>query len=101
MIVNASLISQMPSASAQAQSSQPKVTLPAVASVKVGDVVETHDGVVYEEPKGLIEKLKSWLVEYRIKKLEEKSPEQRTPSEQAEYEANLKTMNPAGMNYMV
>ncbi len=90
MTVNASLISQIPVTSA---TQQPSVNMPAVASVKVGDVVETHNGVVYEEPKGLVEKFKAWLVEYRMKKLEEKSPEKRTPSEQAEYEANQKSLN--------
>lgn len=101
MVVNASLMSQMRSVTTQTKSFQPKVDFPAVASVKVGDIAEQHDGVVYEEPKGFIEKIKSWLVEYRVKKIAEKAPEERTPSEQAEYEANQKTMTPAGIDYMV
>ena len=87
MTVGRSLLSQIPM-----PKNHIKVTTP-LASVKVGEVQRDEQAYTQSEPKTWWEKLKNKLVEYRMNKIANKSPEKRTPNEQAEYEANQKSLN--------
>lgn len=89
MTVGKSLLSQIP---IPQNSGDIKVTTP-LASVKVGEVEQEPQTQLETQPKSWLEKLKNKLVEYRMNKIANKSPEQRTPNEQAEFEANQKSMN--------
>ena len=91
MVAGASLISTMQKTS---QNWQTQNTPPAIASVKVGDVVGDNT----EAPKKsfitrIIENLKNRLIQKRIAKLESIPPEQRTPNQQAELDANKQSVN--------
>lgn len=96
MISDTNLLSQIP------LPSQKTAMQPAVASVKVGDVeiedsdsysASTNPSLPQPEAKGFFEKLKNKFVQYRMNKIAQKSPEQRTATEQAEYEANQRSIN--------
>ena len=91
MIAGTSLISTMQKPS---QNWQTQTTTPAIASVKVGEVVGDNS----ETPKKsfitrIIENLKTRLVQKRIAKLESIPPEKRTPTQQAELDANKQSVN--------
>lgn len=96
MVKGTSLLSQIP------LPSQKTAMPPAVASVKVGDFDIKGSDEWYKEMnkessklglKGFFERLKFKFVQYRMNKIAKKSPEERTPVEQAEYEANQHSMN--------
>lgn len=96
MINGTSLLSQIP------LPSQKTAVQPAVASVKVGDFnIEGSDelyGEMYKdslklESKSFVERLKNKFVQYRMNKIAKKPAEERTPAEQAEYEANQRSLN--------
>lgn len=98
MVSGTSLLSQIPLPS-QNQKTQMQ---PAVASVKVGDVeiegsgsypTSQNPSLPLPEAKGFFEKLKNKFIQYRMNKIAQKSPEQRTETEQAEYEANQQSLN--------
>ena len=91
MTAGTSLISTMQKPS---QNWQPQTVAPAIASVKVGEVVGDNT----ETPKKsfitrIIENLKTRLVQKRIAKLESIPPEKRTPTQQAELDANKQSAN--------
>lgn len=91
MVSGASLLSTIP---VPAQNWQTQSKTPIVASIRVGDVV-------CDEPEKdnrsfitkIIDRLKENMIQKRIKKLESIPPEQRTPAQQAEYDANKQSMN--------
>ena len=68
------------------------VTTP-LASVKVGDIEQDTPKAHTTESTSWWQKLKNKYIEYRMNKIANKSPEQRTANEQAEYEANQKSLN--------
>lgn len=86
MTVGASLLSQIPIP-------QQKNTIQTpVASVKVGDIErETVDNT--KQNSNWLDKIKNKFVQYRMNKIAQKSSEERTPTEQAEYEANQKYLD--------
>lgn len=96
MVSGTSLLSQIP------MPAQKSEIQPPAASVKVGDVeIESSDSnpinsnPVLSLPEGnsFFQKLKNKFIQYRMNKIARKSPEQRTPVEQAEYEANQRSLN--------
>lgn len=86
MTIGASLLSQIPMPKQGVVSQQP------VASVKVGDI-EREVSVGDEQGGNWLDKLKNKFIRYRMNKISQKLPEERTPVEQAEYEANLKSVD--------
>jgi len=87
MTVSRSLLAQIP-----LPKQEMKPTTP-VASIKVGDVEADKSCVENNTSNNWLDRLKNKIIEYRMKKIAQKSPEERTPNEQAEYEANQKSMN--------
>ena len=96
MVSGTSLLSQIP------MPVQKSEIQPPAASVKVGDVeIESSDSnpinsnPVLSLPEGnsFFQKLKNKFIQYRMNKIARKLPEQRTPVEQAEYEANQRSLN--------
>lgn len=96
MVSGTSLLSQIPMPTQKSEIQTP------AASVKVGDVeIEGSDSnpinsnPVLSLPEGnsFFQKLKNKFIQYRMNKIAQKSPEQRTPTEQAEYEANQRSLN--------
>lgn len=93
MAVYASLLSTVPIPQQQWQT---KSQIPVVASVKVGDVVYQDKGLsssLTDKSIGFWDRLKQSLVKKRLEKLENIAPENRTPAQQAEIEANKKALN--------
>lgn len=93
MAVYASLLSTIPIPQQQWQT---KSQTPVVASVNVGDVLLNDKSSSYTLPKqslGFWDRLKQSLIERRLKKLENISPENRTLAQQAEIDANKKALN--------
>ena len=93
MAVYASLLSTVPIPQQQWQT---KSQIPVVASVKVGDVVYQDKGSsssLTDKSIGFWDRLKQSLVKKRLEKLENIAPENRTPAQQAEIEANKKALN--------
>ncbi len=93
MVTGKSLLSQIPMPNRNTPdittNSVEKKPTEIIASVKGGDVKDTSRPA----PQGFWEKIREKLIEYRINKIEQKSPEQRTAIEQAEYEANQRNLN--------
>lgn len=91
MVSGASLLSTIPVPSQNWQMATPAP----VASIKVGDV--TDDGTEKTDNSSfftkLVETIKEKLIQKRIKKLESIPPEQRTPAQQAEIDANKQSVN--------
>lgn len=91
MVSGASLLSTIPVPSQNWQTNTPAP----VASIKVGDVI--NDSIEQTDNRSfftkLIDSIKEKLVQKRIKKLESIPPEQRTPAQQAEIDANKQSMN--------
>ena len=91
MIAGTSLISTMQKTS---QNWQIQTATPVIASVKVGDVVGNNGETTKKSfVTRIIDNLKSRLVQKRIAKLESIPPEKRTPTQQAELDANKQTVN--------
>ena len=90
MTAHASLLSQIPMPQAQWKTI---TQTPVVASVKVGDVGDTAKYEKTDFQFGFIEKIKQKLIEKRLAKLENIPPERRTPVQQAEIEANKKSLD--------
>ncbi len=91
MIAGTSLISTMQKPS---QNWQTQTATPVIASVKVGDVVGDNGETTKKSfVTRIIDNLKSRLVQKRIAKLESIPPEKRTPTQQAELDANKQTVN--------
>lgn len=91
MVAGASLLSTMQKTS---QNWQTQNTTPAIASVKVGDVVgDNTEASKKSFITRIIENLKNRLIQKRIAKLESIPPEQRTPNQQAELDANKQSVN--------
>ncbi len=90
MVAGTSLLSSMPKPSQNWQ----QHTAPVIASVKVGDVV---GGDSKPQKKSflsrLFDNLRTRLVQKRIAKLESIPPEKRTPTQQAELDANKQSVN--------
>ena len=90
MIAGTSLISTMQKPS---QNWQTQTATPVIASVKVGDVVGNNGETTKKSfVTRIIDNLKSRLVQKRIAKLESIPPEKRTPTQQAELDANKQTV---------
>lgn len=89
MTVGTSLLSQIP---IPQKHSDIKVTTP-LASVKVGEIENDIPKQTTTPTNSWLDKLKNKFIEYRMNKIANKSPEERTPNEQAEYEANQKSIN--------
>ena len=96
MVSGTSLLSQIPI------SGQKSEVQPPVASVNVGDVeiegsdsnpLNNNPSLFLSEGNSFFQKLKNKFIQYRMNKIAQKSPEQRTPTEQAEYEANQRSLN--------
>ena len=96
MVSGTSLLSQIPMPTQKSEIQTP------AASVKVGDVeIEGSDSnpinsnPVLSLPEGnsFFQKLKNKFIQYRMNKIAQKPPKQRTPTEQAEYEANQRSLN--------
>lgn len=96
MVSGTSLLSQIPLPSQKTQMQ------PAVASVKVGDVefegsgsYPTSQNPSFPLPpeNTFLQKLKNKIIRYRANKISSKPPEERTAIEQAEYEANQRSLN--------
>ena len=93
MAVYASLLSTIPIPQQQWQT---KSQTPVVASVNVGDVLrngESSPVTLTDKSFGFLDRLKQSLIEKRLKKLESISPENRTPAQQAELDANKKALD--------
>ena len=90
MTAYASLLSQIPIPQKQWQTT---TKAPIVASVKVGEI----DGLSKSEQSdfglSFLDKIKQKLVEKRLAKLESIPPEKRTAIQQAEIEANKKSLD--------
>ncbi len=96
MVSGTSLLSQIP------MPTQKQEVKSSVASVKVGDVeiedsgskpINNNPALLLPEGNSFFLKLKNKFIQYRMNKIAQKSPEQRTPTEQAEYEANQRSLN--------
>ncbi len=98
MPVYASLLSNVP---VPEQNWQTKPNAPAIASVKVGEVCDSgysQPNVVQDDSSKTIfgkwvDNLRQKLVQKRMQKLESIPEDKRTPAQQAEYEANQKSLN--------
>lgn len=92
MAVYASLLSTIPMPQ---QNWQAKSNVPAVASVKVGDITDCVQEVSVQEPDstGMFARLKNYFLQKRLKQLENIPPEKRTAVQQAELEANKQSLN--------
>ncbi len=93
MAVYASLLSTIPIPQQQWQT---KSQTPVVASVNVGDVLSTNknqSSSLADKSLGFWDRVKQSLIQKRLKKLESISPENRTPAQQAEIDANKKALN--------
>ena len=91
MVSGASLLSTIPVPSQQSTGVK---STPIVASVKVGDIVcddAKNNGRSFFAR--YIDALKNKILENRIKKLENIAPENRTPAQQAEIDANKNSVN--------
>ena len=91
MVSGASLLSTMQKPS---QNWQNQNTTPIIASVKVSDVIGENTNT---EKKSFItefiEGIKTKMVQKRIAKLESIPPEKRTPTQQAELDANKQSVS--------
>ena len=96
MVSGTSLLSQIPMPTQKSEIQTP------AASVKVGGVeiegsdsnpINSNPVLSFPEGNSFFQKLKNKFIQYRMNKIAQKSPEQRTPTEQAEYEANQRTLN--------
>lgn len=92
MAVYASLLSTIPMPQ---QNWQAKSSVPAVASVKVGDFTDCVQDVQVQESDdtGMFARLKNYFLQKRLKQLENIPPEKRTAVQQAELEANKQSLN--------
>ena len=90
MTAYASLLSQIPMPQRQWQT---VVKAPVVASVKVGDVGACTNSANTDSKTGFVEKIKQKLIEKRLASLESIPPEKRTLVQQAEIEANNKSLD--------
>lgn len=93
MAVYASLLSTIPIPQQQWQT---KSQTPIVASVNVGDVLYCDKRSSFQttdKQLGFWDRLKQSFVEKRLKKLENIPPENRTPAQQAEIDANKKALD--------
>lgn len=98
MAVYASLLSSIP---VPKQQWQTKSDIPVVASVKVADVDDSDSAAIQKKSSDshtslfgrYIANLKQKMLETRIKKLESIPEQSRTPVQQAELEANKKSLD--------
>lgn len=93
MISNTSLLNKIP------LPTQTQQTPVVPASVRVGEVSAkegSESAVVKNENPSFVERIKTRILEKRIKSIENKPPEKRSETEQAELEANK-----TALNYMV
>ena len=96
MVSGTSLLSQIPMPTQKSEIQTP------AASVKVGDVefegsgsypTSQNPSLPLPPENTFLQKLKNKIIRYRANKISSKPPEQRTPTEQAEYEANQRSLN--------
>lgn len=98
MPVYASLLSNVP---VPEQNWHTKSNAPAIASIKVGEVCQSgpsQTNVMQNDSSKTffgkwINNLRQKLVQKRMQKLESIPEDKRTPAQQAEYEANQKSLN--------
>lgn len=91
MISGTSLLSSIPTPTQNWQKTPPAP----IASIKVGDVInnETESKDNRSFFTKLIDNFKEKLIQKRIAKLESIPPEQRTPAQQSEIDANKQSMS--------
>lgn len=93
MAVYASLLSTIPLPS---QNWQTQSTVPSVASIKVGDISNDCTQKLPGEDSfssGILSRLRNYFLQKRLQKLESIPPEKRTAVQQAEIEANKKSLD--------
>ena len=93
MVSGASLLASMQKTTTTAQTYQTQNQAPAIASVKVADVVGYSETPKKSFFSRFAENIKTRLIQKRIAKLESIPPEKRTPNQQAELDANKQTVN--------
>ena len=87
MSVGTSLLTQIPIPN------NPKPNQAVLPSIKVGEVECDNQKVNLKTELTFWQKIRNKLVNYRMNKIANKTPEQRTINEQAEYEANKKIIS--------
>ncbi len=83
----------VPNMQIQGQSWQSKTDTPVIASIKVGDVTDSAQLDKPEANDNFLQKLRNYFINKRRQKLESIPPEKRTASQQAEIEANKKSVD--------